>query len=387
MESKELMYKEKTPIQVKIVTLIFLLGILFKQFYLRKSGSLQIGDVFLVIPFVITILIDKKIYINKTDIDLWIFIFSAIIINCIYMLIYNIDDFLINSVQLLYVICIVYITRRYYNYFYFNKILLIGFKIIIITQLVIFLLGKGGYFSFRYMGTFNNPNQFAYYIVASLFFIYVIDRIIKNKNNFIWFVISFYLIYLSYSTNMRAGLLLFVFLYIFGNSKKNKPLRLILVLSLTVIAIFILLNYDSINRYISITDGNNRIINKLTTIFKSDNVLYNYLSDREMTRILTYPIGFLYGTGAGLYSRYGSNYEIHSTFIAMAYYYGLIPFIFLVRWIYKNLSKSIIYLNYIYIPIIFIAFSIANQRQPFFWMLIAFGANQGIFCSKLNENQ
>ena len=62
--------------------------------------------------------------------------------------------------------------------------------------------------------------------------------------------------------------------------------------------------------------------------------------------------------------------EIHSTFPAILFYYGLIPTYILIRWIYENIKKIRGQQFIIYIALLAESFTLANQRQALFWIII-----------------
>ncbi|MDO5047836.1 MAG: hypothetical protein Q4D88_04730 [Anaerococcus sp.] len=371
----EKIYLSKKNTFKTISLAIIFLAIIIKQFYYGRSGTLQLGDFLYILPFFMIILAEKKIVINSIDLNIYIFVFFAIIINIIYYINYLDIKFIYSCLYLVYNLAIIYIVRFYNLDLYFSKTVLLAAKMVLIAQLIIYFLGEGRYFSYRYMGTFNDPNQFGYYIFSMLSLIHVNNKFLKNKGIIIWILIASFLIYLSQSTSIVLGLILFIllyFLYLDNNDKKNKYYIIAGIAFFLIFVVFIL------NRsllYESLIFQNNRIINKFRNTSGVFDMLYKFAIDRSMTGIILKPSAFLYGSGEGMFLRFNELSEIHSTFIGFAFYYGLVPFLFFIKWIYKNISNISKDLYCVYISMFFIAFTLANHRQPTFWMLIVLAYN------------
>lgn len=352
----------------KLIVFLFILGVFLKQFYLGSSGSLQIGDIFMISPLIVILVVDKKIKINITDINIFIFFILSSLINFIYYMIYGNDKFIITNIYMIYSMLIIYIFRYLKNYKYFYDFLLRISKIIIIMQLIIFILGLGRYFSYpsRYKGTFNDPNQFGYYILTMTLVIHLTSNYLEKKVNLIYFLIPLYLIYLSGSTGMMLGLLIFtVTKFIIHYKFKN---QLFIFVILTILIILIIGNeYDRLVKYGLV---NERLLRKLDGVNNLGDIAYKFIIDRNLYQILVNPFGFIYGTGEGYFERYGSILELHSTMIGLFYYYGFIPYLLLLRWIKLNLKDMDKNNIPIAISLIFTAFTIVNHRQPFFWGLL-----------------
>lgn len=99
------------------------------------------------------------------------------------------------------------------------------------------------------------------------------------------------------------------------------------------------------------------------------------IADRQLDKLILYPEKMLYGAGQGDFYRFDkavSANEIHSSFPGMLFYYGIGPFLVLLYWVYRNFAEG---QNSPYVLLCYLAyfaetFTLTNQRQPLFWMII-----------------
>lgn len=196
-----------------IVAILFAIGLYIKEFYILPSGSLQIGDLLLLFAFAICLLA-KRINLQHIDAPLFVFTFLAILINFIYYIVLTDSSFMKYSLYLLFSVIVVLLSRD----ILYNDIALkyssFALKAALITQLVVRILGRGRFFFGRYSGTFNDPNQFGYYILMCVFSIYVISFLREEKQQILWIILGGFLITISQSSGMLLGFTIFFALYI-----------------------------------------------------------------------------------------------------------------------------------------------------------------------------
>jgi len=139
---------------------------------------------------------------------------------------------------------------------------------------------------------------------------------------------------------------------------------------------------------ISILDRLEQKINKFSGQGNELNGLDAFLHDRQLHKVVTFPYYMLFGSGEGEFGRFiqsGDRDEIHSTFPSMLFYYGLIPFCLLLYWIFLQLRGIRFEIWAIYIALFLESFTLLNQRQPFFWLLLILGSHPALkvaFCPK-----
>ena len=161
--------------KLRSTEICFLLFFLLKPFYIFKSGALQIGDIFLVISYTLLFLERKSIKLEYDDKFFSIFLICVITINSIYTIILSTPSFMISSLYYIFNLFVISCFRQYIKNETFQFGLKIVCKINLLIQLAVFLAGKGKYFgdSYRYMGTYNDPNQLGFAVLSTIFILYL----------------------------------------------------------------------------------------------------------------------------------------------------------------------------------------------------------------------
>lgn len=373
---------------MRIVYFLLYIYLLLRPYYFFKSGGVQFSDIFLILAFFLFILFSKfnkkrlLLPIEKNK-ELFIFTILTFFINGIYFIIFLNFKFILSS---LYYVFNLFAIILFFNLFAEKKQLnTVGiiFKLNLLLQLLFYLLNVGKYYDlYRYMGTFNDPNQFGFYVLLSFSYIYIINNITDNKKyQFVFFIISIFLIFQCASTGMILGILVFFILMIINNLKninnfinQNKNKLFFALVSLLFIGIFIgLTGKNQIVSSFLDSEIISRVEDKLNR--KSASQLNGQMSiwqERGYDKLVIYPQYLLYGSGEGEYNRFyksAHTNEIHATLPSILFYYGLIPFLLIVYWLYKRLKNIPPKYKVIYYAILIESFSLLNQRQALFWCI------------------
>ena len=360
--------------------IFYLLFWLLKPFYLVKSGSMQIGDVFLGIAFLLVLYSDRmKIHIDEKDTPLFFFVIAVAIINTIYAAIYQNTDFVKPILYFIFNFMCVYITRIFLEdakfVGKFNTIL----KFNLILQLAIFLLGTGRWYSVgRYMGTYNDPNQLGFALLTTYCLIYCLNRKQHTKHQWVFFLISLFLIFETSSIGMFLGIsLIFVFEQYFRlakietNTKRVWYIAYLVLISIGLVyagSYFLLVVTGVVETEIT-------VLQRIADKFSNNELVDSFINDRNLFAFFEEPYRMIYGGGEGKWDRFvGRNGELHSTWMGILYYYGVIPFLLFLTWIKNNIKKIDWYILPVYICIFAEAFTLINHRQPSFWVLILLGS-------------
>lgn len=379
---------------LNVVYKLLCLYLLLKPYYIFSSGSLQIGDIILLMAFFIFLLVNKN---NKYEIKkilnenkyLIFFMILVFIVNGFYFIYYLKFKFILSSLYYLFNLFIIILfsymfSKNEKTYNMFDKVL----KFNIFIQLLICILNLGDYYGgYRYMGTFNDPNQFAYYIFISFCFTYILNLKLKKSNLeiLIFFIISIYLIVRSSSTGMLLGMIVFVILYIILKIKninkiKKSSIRKKIIVCVALIPIILLSSTLYLNRNEKLDWNNIHILERLNEKIgklENSNTLTNknhmtIWQERGYDKIVEYPWYIIYGSGEGMYERFSNpNFinEIHATLPSILFYYGIIPTILLLIWMYKKIKGSPFKINIVFFAIILESFTLLNQRQSLFWIM------------------
>ncbi len=372
--------KKNKLTNLSLAKICYLLFWLFKPFYIIASGSLQIGDVFIILSFLLVIFDSNVIAkFEKIDRGLYIFFAFVLFINSIYFLIYKDTSFLKSILFYAFNILGVFVGRIYLADDDFLKIFDKVLKLNLWIQLIIFFVGAGRWLgSTRYMGTYNDPNQLGFAVLTTYCLIYCISRKVDIKRRWLYFLIAFFLILQTASTGMFMGIVLLIVSEIYFKilTIQNKSLKiayLVLLVFITffisIIAIYVLYFGDELDLDVNIID---RITEKMT---KGDNVFESFIKDRHLYAFVDQPQYILWGSGEGFMKRFSRmTGELHSTWLGLLFYYGIIPFCFLISWIKDNLKNVDKYIIPVYICIFVEALTLINHRQPSFWALIVLGS-------------
>lgn len=363
-----------------IIAFLFALGLYVKEFYLLTSGSLQIGDILLLLAFIVHVF-SKKVSFQQIDGYLFMFVLIAFTINLAYYIYFVDASFMKYSLYLLFSIIIVLLTRSILYSKLALSYSLIALKATLLTQLAVKILGLGRFFFGRYSGTFNDPNQFGYYVLISVFTMYVMSFLTEKNLHLVWILVAGYLIINSQSSGMLLSFIIFFALYIWQLTgeqtniiKYTTRFSVILLLLLSIITIFSVSSVQlSISGYG--LSGLARLFNRVSSGNSIVDFFKFYLRDRSITRVIENPWVCLYGSGEGMWTRYSSNNEIHATMISLCYYYGIIPYCLWIIWLRNNMKSIHPTLLCVYVAHVIEAFTLANHRQPLFWIMFVLASS------------
>ena len=370
--------------QMRLSHWLFLLFWFIKPFYFWESGTMQIADFIFVLSFLMWIIDRRGLFsIDRPHLYFILFVLGTITVNSIQSVLNADNVFLISSLYYLYNTFMVLIISEFKNNKAFLKGLLKISYINIISQLVILAIDQGRFYydTPRYMGTLNDPNQFAFFIFTSFLLIYVLTMHFQSQGIqlkmslvFLVFILSFYLIARSSSTGMLLGISSFVaFTIVFYIFRKRTPLFtlykiLFFVVLFGIVIYFIIVGFDidSINAQ---TDLVRRLLYKFNKVDASG--FQALIEERGLDKLYNYPIYNILGAGDGLYGRFvESTMEIHSTFPGVLFYYGIVPFSLLIAWMWSMLQGTSYSIAPVYLAMLIESLTLANQRQPVFWMII-----------------
>lgn len=379
---------------MRIVYALIYIYLLLRPYYFFSSGSIQISDMFLIVAFVLFLFVSKDnkkaLFDNIKSNRLYgFFLVCVAVINTIYAIIYSRSDFMHYTLFYIFnfmvIILFLYLLKDEEFLKNMNNIM----KINLIIQLIINLLGKGRmYGGSRYMGTFNDPNQFAYFILLTYSFIYLLNYKYK-KNTIVFLLIAFFLIADSASTGMLLGISLFIGLALIDILKRlpsimKKHTKEICFSALVLMIVISLYGLMSILR----PQSTENLLGKLNIDFlmtrvnekfnKAENENGNLLQERGYDRMYYYPQYMIFGAGEGYFGRWSKAYhqgELHATFPSILFNYGIVSLYLILRWIYTKIKNLKIHCLIVYIALFIESFTLLNSRQALFWIIILMGVH------------
>ena len=374
---------------------VFFLSFIFlKQFYIFPSGKFGIGDACLAAAcfFLVLNKIKRKEKLLYEYQDRWGlgFVLGIIIVNFVYFFIYRKIAFIQYTLFWIYNTCAIICFREIINKGFLRKISII-LKISILLQFLSYLTGVGRWFQeywggMRYMGTFNVPNQFAFYVFAAMLLLYIYACQYNDRTFPVFYLLSVLLIAVSKSTGIFVGIFLFTFGISMIQLKKyyqsgRLPKKYWWIIGGGLTAIFITgiyIIWPSEEFMIQYSDFSilSRIQEKILKL--SEGGLVGFFYDRGAEKLIFYPQYMLWGAGEGYYERFTlSTYvnEIHSSLLSILFCYGIVPTLCLIKWIWEYLKKGSKKEKVALFALLGESFFLVNYRQPFFWMIIVMLGN------------
>lgn len=377
---------------LSLANYLFLLFWILKPFYIRESGSMQPADFIFIISFLVWVFEKRGVIpVDRRELPLLGFIAFTFIINGIYAAVYEDKWLLVSTLYYVYCFLVLLVVRDSMANRRFLKGLLWASAFNLIIQLLVLLAGLGNYMwhGYRFMGTFNDPNQYAFSMFTSFLLVFILSSYMKEKEHnrkkaavLIFFALTAYFIIQGGSTGMLLGIGSFsvLFFITFLHSEKTPTFQLLKILTvIVVVGVVVLMTSRNVDVN-SLDDSAGSGTFLLYRLFAKIDLVENggiqaLFQDRGLEKILTHPCYLLFGSGEGMYTRFpASHYEIHSTFPGILFYYGIIPFLFLLKWIKNNLSNTSRILIPAYLALLIESLTLAHQRQPAFWMIIMLGS-------------
>ena len=362
--------------------IVFLYGFfLIKPFYIFGEGTFQIGDLCCMLSFVCLLAYyGTSFKIEKTDLLFMYFVGAVFIINSIYWAIYGMNQFMLYSMYYLYILFGILTFRRLLpDPKILNNIAMI-LRIGLIIQVVLFLIGAGNWiYGDRYAGTFPDPNRFACYVFFSFLLIKGINILLHQEGTILDDLMTILLIWLSASIGMLVGLALYYLCFIIksiieGHGVRHLMKTVLIVLAFVVAGCLIYANWNIISELLYQVPFGRRLITKVSGFMAANSVteVNSFWEDRAIERIFEHPEYFIFGSGEGHHARFSELvHEMHSTPLALAFYYGVIPFAFIVLWTIRSTKGTFKNGTWIVLlPLLIESCTLAHQRLLLFWMMI-----------------
>lgn len=245
------------------------------------------------------------------------------------------------------------------------KVFKVAIFIGILVLAVFSLAGLGRYDFFpRYNGFFNDPNQMAFWVIC-LLSVFILASSKNNSKLIILFLsgLSVYIVTASLSRSALVGLFFVVIgIYLkvqgFGSSKDFKKAMLTGFLSLCcIIAAILYSDFDFSN---------------LDIVERMLNTRFDEQADiRGYYRAIQFPEYLFLGAGQGLDFRFNSIHEIHSSWMALFFYYGFVGAVLFLLLLSKIFFRLDIADKFIFLGPLFYGFSTYGLRTPVFWLFLA----------------
>ena len=349
-------------------------GVLGSQFYIFSSGLPQPSHIncFIIILFTafgfFTKGFDKKDRVFYKYI--FLFLGYSTLVNLIWSIIEQDPKFLLATVYWFFGVGLLVSCVKYLNSENHIKVFKVAIFIGILILSVFSAVGLGRYNFFpRYNGFFNDPNQMAFWVIC-LLSVFILASSKSNSKLIILFLsgLSIYIVMASLSRSALVGLFFVIIgIYLkvqgFGSSKDFKKAMLTGFLSLCfIIGVVLYSDFD---------------FSSLDIVERMLNTRFDEQADiRGYYRAIQFPEYLFLGAGQGLDFRFNSSHEIHSSWMALFFYYGFVGSVLFLLFLSKIFFRLDIAEKFIFLGPLFYGFSTYGLRTAVFWLFFA----GGIFC-------
>lgn len=380
--------------------LFFLLFIFLKQFYLFPSGGMEAADVCLFASFFMLscdcmIRRPERLFQLKTEWLFYVFLASVVMINAYYGIRLGRSEFFKYICFWIFNACAIwsfcYLTEYGGKAFLteINRVV----KVNIGVQLLIYLSGHGRIFreywgAVRYQGTFNDPNQLAFFLFMMILLLYLYRCRFGDRSFPVFYVLALPVIAASKSTGILLGVFVFTILAVlYGlyqiGCKKGVSVKVWILgicMGVLIFSLFLWWIWPAADFDVKTVDYNmlTRIQEKIWKVAHGG--LLGLFLDRGMEKLVLYPQYLLYGAGEGGFDRFtlaSQVNEIHCCLFSVMFCYGLIPTSCLLIWLGRKLRRIDAAMVCAVIGLLAESFFLVNYRQPMFWMILLYGSVAG----------
>ena len=380
--------------------LFFLLFIFLKQFYLFPSGGMEAADVCLFASFFMLscdcmIRRPERLFQLKTEWLFYVFLASVVMINAYYGIRLGRSEFFKYTCFWIFNACAIwsfcYLTEYGGKAFLteINRVV----KVNIGVQLLIYLSGHGRIFreywgAVRYQGTFNDPNQLAFFLFMMILLLYLYRCRFGDRSFPVFYVLALPVIAASKSTGILLGFFVFTILAVLYElyrigCKKGVSVKVWILgicMGVLIFSLFLWWIWPAADFDVRTVDYNmlTRIQEKIWKVAHGG--LLGLFLDRGMEKLVLYPQYLLYGAGEGGFDRFtlaSQVNEIHCCLFSVMFCYGLIPTSCLLIWLGRKLRRIDAAMVCAVIGLLAESFFLVNYRQPMFWMILLYGSVAG----------
>lgn len=357
-----------------IIFFLVFLGLLTSQVYHMPSGLPQFSHVVLLFFCVLVFFFIPKIGVSlisvkggKVFLCLSLFILYVLVVNFSFSLM--LGDIRFNSFTL----HLIYNALLFFCFYEFlvafrgaSRLVMTAIFLALSLLVILYLLGFGRYgFAPRYNAYFNDPNQMAFWVLCmySIFFIGVQGQVFLKLS---LFLMASFAVFATISRSAMIGLSLTLLSFLLsafssGNNEKYQGVFKRAGLSLGLCSIAFAAYTLSVE-----SDLSNFILSRFEEID-----LWKQAEIRGFTRVLDYPMYLILGAGQGGDYRFDSVHEIHSTWIAFLFYYGIFG-LFLFGMFVFFVGKGLSFVQFIaFLGPLAYSMSTFGARTPVFWVFMA----------------
>lgn len=348
----------------QFAALVMAFYVFFKMFYIFNEGLAQPADIMLAAIGVL--IASPKLILSfvRSNMVLFALLVWIAAVNFTWALItaklnmaVPISYYLFNIV-----VTITAFAVRLRNPDLFDRYVIFAIRIAAVVQLVAVVLDP----SFRPLGTFQNPNQLAYWGIVILSLYLVIRRNQSYWSDLPFLVILTYCVVASLSRagSIAALLLIGVWFWMILKTPFRRAVGVFVGLLLIIAG--------SQSSYFETYLRNSATAENFQQREAGDNT--SLAEERNYDRIVEFYEYTLLGAGEGYYARFEPNnvtaIEIHSSFGTMLFSYGIVGFTLFCAFLWRVVRNLPLALGWYLIPSLVYGITHQGLRFSFFWVLI-----------------
>ena len=358
-----------------MVAYLWALGVFLSQFYVLPSGLPQPAHLlfalnFLLLGFCYSFTISFRSQDERlTALFLLAFCGYALIANLAWVLVEQDPAFIKASIYWVYGVLMFLFLLPSLGDDRVRRAVALACGSSIVLLFLFWATGLGRYeVGSRYQGFFNDPNQMAFYVICvfSTFF-YLLRGKGSGQLLFAIGVISVVLVFVTQSRSALLGIffsllaayLRFIDNMAVGAGGRDRILAVIIGIMAVPVFLYLLLGLESADVAVSRFAG--------TDVVSQAEI-------RGYTRLVEFPAYFFLGAGQGLDMRFGTRHEIHSTWVAVLFYYGIVGLAIFMAFIARIFLRLDLAGKIAFLGPVFYGISTYGARTPIFWVFLAAAA-------------
>lgn len=378
---------------------LMLTAVVFSPFYVYASGAPQPVHVLMLVASMALIFLNwqRCLKFFSGNVPSVLFLVIVVVINIVYAAYYQDKGFIVGAVYWVYgyllLLAVMCIASDAWIATWTSRFIIFALSLVVFAYVV----GWGGYTYWpRYEYFFNGPNQLAYYAIC-LFLVYVAVR--RGKLSLDLYATYALMIFLVITTGGRSAYLAvapIAVLLLWMSRKSFLKMGLVLLISGSTSFIFEPLCLPAYkpaangNQYVDCHvkpepgTAESRFIASDTVIRMSDlstekevtdnKSVHKQLLARGYLRFIDSPQYLLYGAGQGRDERFGEVdgyvYEIHSSLMAVVFYYGILGLLLFLAFVWKlfPIKRNLFFMT----PLFVYGLFTYGLRAPYFWIALGF---------------
>jgi hypothetical protein len=231
--------------------------------------------------------------------------------------------------------------------------------------------------AFRHAGTFNNPNQLAYWALLSMACLFIIDRQKVNWQTITILALLYFILLNALSkSGMICGTVLLGLLGVDLLRHADHMMRLKLAGATAVLTLSLQIAVLAGIGFPDIAALSDKVTTRFENIGEQSD---DSVEGRGYDRIWRYPQYLLFGAGEGAFHRFGGwfeGHEMHSSLGTILFSYGIIGSALFAYLIYAVFRKSDVVIVMV-LALMFI-FSLVHQGLRFTTLWVFFGMAYGL---------